>query len=50
MPHSTFDDIGSGNGLMPSDNKSFPEPLLTQIYIAIWHMIYAHASTEHFTI
>ena len=24
--------IGSGIGLMPSGNKPFPEPMLTQIY------------------
>ena len=27
--------IGSGNGLEPSGNKSLPEPMLTQIYVAI---------------
>ena len=26
---------GSGNGLVPSGNKPFPEPMLTQIYVAI---------------
>ena len=26
--------IGSGNGLVPSDNKPLPEPMLTQIYVA----------------
>ena len=29
-------DIGSGNGLMPSGNKSLPEPMLTQISVTIW--------------
>ena len=28
--------IGSGNGLVPSGNKLLPEPMLTQIYVAIW--------------
>ena len=28
--------IGSGNGLVPSGNKPLPEPMLTQIYVAIW--------------
>ena len=27
--------IGSGNGLVPSGNKPLPEPMLTQIFIAI---------------
>ena len=40
MPENTFDDksevsIGSGNGLVPSGNKPSPEPMLTQIYVAI---------------
>ena len=25
--------IGSGNGLVPSGNKSIPEPMLTWIYV-----------------
>ena len=29
--------IGSGNGLVPLGNKPLPEPMLTQIYVAIWH-------------
>ena len=29
--------IGSGNGLVPSGNKPLPEPMLTQICVAIWH-------------
>ena len=28
---------GSGNGLVPSGNKPLPEPMLTQIYVTIWH-------------
>ena len=28
--------IGSGNGLVPSGNKPLSEPMLTQIYAAIW--------------
>ena len=28
--------IISGNGLVPSGNKPLPEPMLTQIYVAIW--------------
>ena len=27
-------DIGFGNGLVPSDNMSLPQPVLTQIYVA----------------
>ena len=30
-------DIGPGNDLVPSDNKPLPEPMLTQIYVAIWY-------------
>ena len=29
--------IGSGNGLVLPGNKPLPEPMLTQIYVAIWH-------------
>ena len=39
MPMELTDDevnIGSGNGLVPSGNKPLPEPMLTQIYVAIW--------------
>ena len=39
MPQDLTDDksnIGSGNGLVPSGNKPLPEPMLTQIYVAIW--------------
>ena len=34
----TYDklNIGSGNGLVPSGNKSLPELMLTQILVAIW--------------
>ena len=28
--------IGLGNGLVPLGNKPLPEPMLTQIYVAIW--------------
>ena len=36
-PHSWLVNIGSGNDLLPSGNKPLPEPVLTEIYIAIWH-------------
>ena len=29
--------IGSGNGLLSSGTKPLPEPMLTQIHVAIWH-------------
>ena len=29
--------IGSGNGLVPSGTKPLPEPVLAQIYLAIWY-------------
>ena len=29
--------IDSGNGLVPSGNKPLAEPMLTQIYVPIWH-------------
>ena len=36
-----FDDryvyIGSANALVLSGKKPYPEPMLTQIYVAIWH-------------
>ena len=35
-PHWWKINIGSGNGLVPSGNKPLPEPMLTQIYVAIW--------------
>ena len=28
--------IGSGNGLVPDGTKPLPEPVFTQIYVAIW--------------
>ena len=40
IPQNTFDDkvnIGSGNGLVPSGNKPLAKPMLTHIYVAIWH-------------
>ena len=30
-------DTGSGNGLVLSSNKPLPEPMLAQIYVAIWY-------------
>ena len=41
MPQDFANDvnIGSGNGMVPSDNKPLPEPMLTQIYVAIWHQV-----------
>ena len=39
MSRDTSDDKSSyviGNGLVPSSNKPFPKPILTQIYGAIW--------------
>ena len=35
----------SGNGLVPSGNKPLPEPMLTQICVAIWHL-YAKMSCQ----
>ena len=29
--------IGSGNGLVTLGNEPLPEPMLTQITVAIWH-------------
>ena len=29
--------IGSGTGLVPSEKKSLPEPMLPHICVAIWH-------------
>ena len=34
--HWWYVNSGSGNGLVPSDNKPLPEPMLRQIYVAIW--------------
>ena len=31
--------VGSGNGLEPLGNKPLPEPILTQIYVAIWRWV-----------
>ena len=28
--------IGSGNGLVPSGTKPFPQSMMTQIYVIIW--------------
>ena len=28
--------ISSGNGLVPLGNKSLPEPMFTQVYVATW--------------
>ena len=30
--------LGSGNGLVPSDNKPLPKQMLTQICVAIWSL------------
>ena len=35
-PHWWLVKIGSGNDYVPSGNKPLPEPMLTQIYFAIW--------------
>ena len=35
-PYWWWVNIGSGHGLVPSGNKPLPEPMLTQIYVAIW--------------
>ena len=37
--------IGSGNGLVPSGNKPLPEPMLTQIYVAIWRQLFFQFAT-----
>ena len=29
---------GSDNGLVPEGTKPLPEPQLTQIYLAVWHL------------
>ena len=36
-PHWWQVDIGSGYGLVPSGSKPLPEPILTMIYVTIWH-------------
>ena len=37
-------DIGSGNGLVPSDSEPLSKPMLTQIHVATWH----HLATMSF--
>ena len=37
MPGNTYVNIGSGNALVPSGIKPLPEPMLTHMYVAIWH-------------
>ena len=34
--------FGSGNGLVPSGTKPMPEPMLTQIFVTIWHGSLGH--------
>ena len=34
--------VGSGDGLVPPGNKSLPEPILTEIYVAIWELLGPH--------
>ena len=29
--------IGSSNGLVPSGKKQLSEPVLTKLYVAVWH-------------
>ena len=36
-PHWRLVNISSGNGFVPIGNKPLPEPMSTQIYVAIWH-------------
>ena len=36
VPYWWSVNIGSGNGLVPSGNKTLPEPVLTKISDAIW--------------
>ena len=37
MPQTlTIENIGSGNGLVSSGNKPIPEPMVIQIYVAVW--------------
>ena len=35
--HWWWVNTGSGNGLVPSDTKPLPEPMMTQIFVTIWH-------------
>ena len=37
-PHWLLVKIGSGNGLVPSGNKPLHEPMLTQIFVAMWSL------------
>ena len=37
MPQDLTDDIGSGNGLVPSGYKPLPEPIRTKFYEATGH-------------
>ena len=36
-PYWRYINMGSGNGLVLSGNKPFPEPMLTWIYVTKWH-------------
>ena len=36
-PHWWWINIGSDNGLVPSGNKPIHEPMLTQVFIALWY-------------
>ena len=38
-PQWWYISIGSGNGLIPSGNKPFTEPMFAQIYIAKWRYL-----------
>ena len=45
-PHLWLVNTVSINGLVPSGNKPLPEPILTQIYVAIWrHQATGNASS-----
>ena len=35
-PYWWYVNIGSGNGLVPTDNKQLPEPVLAKISNVIW--------------
>ena len=37
IPYWLLVNIDTGNGLVPSGKKPFPESVLTQIYVTIWH-------------
>ena len=30
-------DVDPNNGLVPTQNKPLPEPVLTQLYVVMWH-------------